>query len=261
MTITDSGLVDPSSAGEAPVADNSTPVEPAVEAPPADAVPTEPAGDEPLYAVTVQGEEQQVTLEELRGGYMRQSDYTKKTQGLSQREKELANAEAVWTALERNPERTIEILMDQFGLSPQQAAAAASAPEQEPYGGHEDTPPDPMASRLEHIEQHLAQIRQRDMQSQIDAEFQALEAEHGQIDRQALLNHTVKRGLPDLAAGYRDMNFDTARQTAVRVDAKREAQVVQDGGTVAPKSVSAPPQKQLSLREQIAASLKQHGVT
>jgi hypothetical protein len=260
MTITDSGLVDPSSAGEAPVADNSTPVEPAVEAPPADAVPTEPAGDEPLYAVTVQGEEQQVTLEELRGGYMRQSDYTKKTQGLSQREKELANAEAVMTALERNPHRTIEILVDQYGWTPQQAAAAASEFETQGYDV-EDNPPDPMASRLEQIEQHLAQIRQRDMQSQIDAEFQALEAEHGQIDRQALLNHTVKRGLPDLAAGYRDMNFDTARQTAARVEAKREAQVVQDGGTVAPKSVSAPPQKQLSLREQIAASLKQHGVT
>jgi len=45
-----------------------------------------------LYAVTVNGEEQEVTLDELMKGYSRQSDYTRKTQEISEQRKE---AEAV----------------------------------------------------------------------------------------------------------------------------------------------------------------------
>jgi hypothetical protein len=44
----------------------------------------EPESDEPeLYSVTVDGEEHEVTFDELLKGYSRQSDYTRKTQQLS----------------------------------------------------------------------------------------------------------------------------------------------------------------------------------
>jgi len=46
--------------------------------------PDEEAEEELLYAVKVDGEEQEVSLDELMKGYSRQSDYTKKTQELSQ---------------------------------------------------------------------------------------------------------------------------------------------------------------------------------
>ena len=46
--------------------------------------------ESPLYAVTVQGEEQLVPLEDLTKGYMLQSDYTKKTQQLAQERQEFA---------------------------------------------------------------------------------------------------------------------------------------------------------------------------
>lgn len=45
--------------------------------------------DEPLYEITVNGETQQVTLDELRGGYQRNADYTRKTQELAERRKDL----------------------------------------------------------------------------------------------------------------------------------------------------------------------------
>lgn len=52
--------------------------------------------DSPLYAVTVQGEEKLVPLEDLTKGYMLQSDYTKKTQHLAQeREQFVEQANAV----------------------------------------------------------------------------------------------------------------------------------------------------------------------
>ena len=44
---------------------------------------------EDLYAVTVNGEEQTIPLDELLKGYSRQSDYTKKTQEVSEQRKEV----------------------------------------------------------------------------------------------------------------------------------------------------------------------------
>jgi len=48
----------------------------------------EEAEEDLLYAVTVNGEEQEVTLDELMKGYSRQSDYTRKTQEVSEQRKE-----------------------------------------------------------------------------------------------------------------------------------------------------------------------------
>lgn len=50
--------------------------------------------EEALYAVRIDGEEHEVTLGELVKGYSRQSDYTKKTQALSEQRKEFDATEA-----------------------------------------------------------------------------------------------------------------------------------------------------------------------
>ena len=44
---------------------------------------------EALYAVTVNGKEREVSLDELLSGYSRQSDYTRKTQELSEERKQM----------------------------------------------------------------------------------------------------------------------------------------------------------------------------
>jgi hypothetical protein len=49
----------------------------------------EEEGEELVYAVNVGGEEHEVTLDELMKGYSRQSDYTKKTQEVSEQRKEM----------------------------------------------------------------------------------------------------------------------------------------------------------------------------
>ena len=46
-----------------------------------------------LYAVTINGQEEQVTLEELKSGYSRQKDYTQKTQKVAEQEKGLIDRE------------------------------------------------------------------------------------------------------------------------------------------------------------------------
>ena len=54
--------------------------------------PDEEAEEELLYAVKVDGAEQEVTLDELMKGYSRQSDYTKKTQELAAGRKVIEDA-------------------------------------------------------------------------------------------------------------------------------------------------------------------------
>ena len=80
-------------------------------------VQEEPAGD--TYAVKVDGEEQEVTLNELRDGYQRQSDYTRKTQELASERKRLQQAEAIVAALESDPAGTLTALGDAFGVGNQ----------------------------------------------------------------------------------------------------------------------------------------------
>ena len=59
-----------------------------------------------LYTISVNGEDTQVTLEELQSGYSRQKDYTRKTQELAQQRKtfeaqqhELAQKDAIYSQL------------------------------------------------------------------------------------------------------------------------------------------------------------------
>jgi len=54
--------------------------------------------EEDMYAVTVNGEEQTVTLDELVKGYSRQSDYTRKTQELSEQRKGMEQYQNQWNA-------------------------------------------------------------------------------------------------------------------------------------------------------------------
>ena len=54
--------------------------------------------ENPLYAVTVNGEEQEVSLDELTKGYSRQSDYTRKTQELASERNNMAQLQEQWAA-------------------------------------------------------------------------------------------------------------------------------------------------------------------
>ena len=67
-----------------------------------EAAVTEEVSEEPgeLYAIKIDGEEQQVSLEELQQGYQRQADYTRKTQEIAVERERLQQAEAIVSALE-----------------------------------------------------------------------------------------------------------------------------------------------------------------
>lgn len=51
----------------------------------------------------------EVSFEELKNGYLRQSDYTKKTQELSQKDKELQKAKKLYDQLQKDPKTAQEV--------------------------------------------------------------------------------------------------------------------------------------------------------
>lgn len=78
----------------------------------------EPNQDEQPQVFEINGE--QVSLEELQRGYLRQSDYTRKTQDIARKERELSHAQTVLEKVSSNPE-----LAQQVGYNPEQARVDA----------------------------------------------------------------------------------------------------------------------------------------
>lgn len=72
----------------------------------------QPAGDS--FEVTVRGETFKVSLDELRNGYMRHSDYTRGKQEIADREREAERALSIVRLLEERPVETIRKLYQQI---------------------------------------------------------------------------------------------------------------------------------------------------
>ena len=80
-----------------------------------DQVEEEESEQPQLYTIKVDGEETQVTLEELQNGYSRQRDYTRKTQELAQQRKaveakyqEISQKDAIYSQLLPKMEATLK---------------------------------------------------------------------------------------------------------------------------------------------------------
>lgn len=208
------------------------PTETVAEITPAEATPeievTEPVGgsEEPaaesestFYTVKVGGVEQQVTLEDLQSGFMRQADYTRKTQEVAQLRQRLAQAEAIANSLESDPQGTLRALAEAFGVEAGEDSLEFSEP-------------DPVESRLRAIEQREAQQQAQVVRAQIDQEIDTLVNTYGDFDLQSVINHAAQHGMT-VTAAYRDLNFDSiatkVKETEQITQQKRAAGVVEGG--------------------------------
>lgn len=182
--------------------------------------------------VKVDGQEQAVSLKEALDGYSRQSDYTRKTQELATERQRLSQAEAIYQALEADPQGTMQALQEAFGIAPQSAGA-------------DDEWVDPVEQRIAMLEQQIAAQQEAARQADIDREITDLHSRYGEFDEGALLAHAIKFGIPNLEAAYAHMTYDSvaaeraaAKQAAeeAALAAKRDASLVA-GGHSAPSGV------------------------
>ena len=221
----------------------------------------EPAGES--YTVKVDGEESEVTLEELQDGYQRQADYTRKTQELADERKRLQQAEAIVSSLENNPEETLKALGEAFGVA---QPVRQAAPVQESYDSWEGEaqPEDATAKRLAELEARLEQQDRLARKQQVEKQVEGLKEQYGEFDSDELFQHALRHKIGNLEAALTHMRFGEVSEKATKLEkeqertgAKRDASVVESGGSTAAQAVKTqtktPPQ---TIREAFAQAKK-----
>ena len=212
-------------------------------------VQQEPAGGS--YTVKVDGSEEQVSLDELRDGYQRQADYTRKTQELASERSRLQQAEAIVQSLEADPAGTLEALGDAFGV------ARATG---EPTGAVDPwDEPDPNEQRLATLEARLEQQDRVHRRQQVEKQVEVLKGSYGEFNASELYQHALKHKIGNLEAALTHMRYNDIatkanklEQDQERTDAKREASVVEPSGSKQAGSSTEPVSKPNSIREAFA---------
>ena len=212
-------------------------------------VQQEPAGGS--YTVKVDGSEEQVSLDELRDGYQRQADYTRKTQELASERSRLQQAEAIVQSLEADPAGTLEALGDAFGV------ARATG---EPTGAVDPwDEPDPNEQRLATLEARLEQQDRVHRRQQVEKQVETLKGSYGEFNASELYQHALKHKIGNLEAALTHMRYNDVasranklEQDQERTDAKREASMVEPSGSKQAGSSTEPVSKPNSIREAFA---------
>jgi len=196
-------------------------------------VSEEPSGD--TYAVKVDGENQEVSLEELRDGYQRQSDYTRKTQELASERKRLQQAEAIVSSLEADPDGTLTALADAFGV---QMKSPVKQSGNDSYDSWDEPQSDPTEQRIVQLETQLAQQARLQRRQQVEKQVEGLRDQYGDFDSQELYQHALTHKIGNLEAALTHMRYGDVAEKAnklekeqERTDAKRDASVVEPKGS------------------------------
>ncbi len=221
-----------------------------------DAAPEVPQEPGELYVIKVDGEEHQVTLDELQNGYQRQADYTRKTQEISAERDRLQQAEAIVSALEADPKATLQALAQTLDVSVD-------------LGGdsfEDDEYLDPTEKKLRLLEAKMEQQEAAERQRSVDREVLKLQEQYGDFDRRELLNHAVKHKISNLDAAYAHWQFNDVKTTADKLqeernitETKRSASVITPGGSTQAGTQIQAPQTATSIREAFELAKQQLG--
>lgn len=163
----------------------------------AETTPTAPPQSaEPTFQI----DGRDVPYDEVVKGYLRQSDYTVKTQALAQERQQLAEAQQLWEAFNADPVRTLEVLSQYVG----QAGDQASVEEADPY--------EQRLSQIEAQQQAEAEYR---LQLEIEDEIADLQDRYGEVERDELLLYAIEHEIPDLEAALLKQRAAQEKQSAI----------------------------------------------
>ena len=218
----------------------------------------------------VQVGEDSVSLQELRNSGLRQADYTRKTQELAERGRDLDRAATLDRMLEVNPRGTLEYLAHQNGLSIADIQSAAqSQPNSQDWLDESEPTADPMAQRLAAIEERFLQ---EDTNAEYRHAFDGLKSKFGEsFDQQEVARAAYERGIYDpnhmemvandlafrklqaaVIEAQRNQTDNRSKDDASRRQAAAAAGAVTGGGASASGTTAIPPQtKPLTTREAI----------
>ncbi len=178
-----------------------------------------------LVTITVKGETTRVPLAELRNGYMRQADYTKKTQQIAADMGVVNWAKEMQTAFTNDPAGTIRALQEHFGLLDDDSSDDYENldPEVQPLAKAVKDQQKEMAR----LRQEISQERERSAQAQLDADVKAelnlMKSTYEDFDPQVVLPIAIEEGV-SMAKAYKLWKADQvlAQQANPKVKAKAE---------------------------------------
>ncbi len=161
-------------------------------------------------AFELPGVEGQVTLAELKDGYLRQSDYTRKTQEVAEARKTNEKAVGLWEALRANPEGVVRQLAAQVGLVDENAAPV-KAVEFSPITTQEEMQAE-INSRVEQaLAEHpdVVEAQTQNAVRLIHGELDRLGSEAGvslsDKDKEVILREAQRRGVSDLELVFNNL--------------------------------------------------------
>lgn len=220
-----------------------------------------------VVPIKVDGEELKVPLSEALSGYQRQADYTRKTQELSEQRQQVEFAAAIQSALERNPEATIDLLSRHYGITRQQAIDMVDETAT-------DEPLDPVDQKFRDMERRVASFEEYQSQQQIEREIASLQAKYSDFNVSEVVNTALRLGSTDLEGTYKQLMFDKMmnRQRleseaqkkkqeaeAAVVAAKRQAAVVSGGSNPSASATSEGSQPITNIQDAWAAAKRSLG--
>ena len=221
---------------------------------------TEVSESPQTYTVKVGGEDVEVSLDEALKGYMRQADYTQKTQEVAQQREELTYAERVVRALQADPEAAITALQEAYGLNRAHAQQMAAEVD-------EDEDLDPIERQLRDVNRWIEEREAQSFEQEVASNLASLHSQYGEFDDVAFIDFMVERSIPDFEDAAKLFVYDSLMQQAKRQQSESEAQQrkenlppVAGGSNTAAGSVTdggAAPIR--SVRAAFEAAMRQHG--
>ena len=265
-----------------------------------DGQPTEQPAEEPkdylevdevadrYVRIKVDGEDLDVPLKEALQGYSRTADYTRKTQELAAQRQQVEYALAVQRALQAQPQATIRLLAEQYGIqpdpAPQSPPPGQTGWEQPSRDDGDDDLMDPLERRINQQQRMIEQLtygeQQRDAERRLNVAIGGLQRKYQADD--SMIREVVgtalqaQMGPESFEMIYKNIAYDReqqARQAAMATrqtqEAQREAaktrgqQLVGQGGSANGAGSTTPtgtPEGHMSITDAYEAALREHGV-
>lgn len=224
--------------------------------------------------VKVDGNDVKVPLSEVTAGYQRQSDYTRKTQELAEQRQQLQWANAIAQALDNNPNETIKLLQQHYGVSAAEAQKIADNAVEQSEGS--DGWVDPVEARVKELDSRIRQFEEEREYQRLEREVQRLQSTYGDdFDPQEVIGQALAMNNSDLEAVFKQMAFDKVRarvqateqyseqkaaEEAAIVEAKRNGGVVA-GGTSAAGETAVDSGPIRTVSDAWEAAKRQYGIT
>lgn len=171
---------------EEPIVETSTVVETEVKTPDEDKGESTPQ--------TIKIGEEEVSIEELKNGYLRQSDYTKKTQEVSKQRKEAQEALDFYNQVKKNPE-LIENIQSEVEIP----------------------------SNLDPTQKRVNDLESKIYEMMLEKEIETLQNKYEDFEVMEVLELADKKGMTDLEDAYHIVKSSKAAKTPpTDLDALRE---------------------------------------